>query len=165
MEGDTALNPTSSGTLPYTEGDSTTPTLLRKVEIQGNFEGGNKYSVDSRLWTFHTPDAEYDEAFANLEFDGTILHKVGEAGFNKTFSSINIQTESPAISSSAGGFEKKAVVNDEDTDSFFDGGDELVGEEYGFIVGCVDENEDGISVFPRFRGQVTLHKYDDGSWG
>ena len=60
---------------------------------------------------------------------------------------------------------EEAIVNDEDTDSFFDGGDELVGEEYGFIVGCVDENEDGISVFPRFRGQVTLHKYDDGSWG
>ena len=60
---------------------------------------------------------------------------------------------------------EEAIVNDEDTDSFFDGGDELVGEEYGFIVGCIDENEDGISVFPRFRGQVTLHKYDDGSWG
>ena len=60
---------------------------------------------------------------------------------------------------------EEAVVNDEDTDSFFDGGDELVGEEYGFIVGCIDENEDGISVFPRFRGQVTLHKYDDGGRG
>ena len=140
VEGDTALNPTSSGTLPYTEGDSTTPTLLRKVEIQGNFEGGNKYSVDSRLWTFHTPDAEYDEAFANLEFDGTILHKVGEAGFNKTFSSINIQTESPAISSSAGGFEKKAVVND--SMAGFIGG--LFWDDY-----CVDDNGGTIMAWDR----------------
>ena len=58
-----------------------------------------------------------------------------------------------------------AIMNGEDTNRFFDGGDELRGEEYGYIIGCVDEDEDGISVFPRFRGQITLHKYADGSWG
>ena len=62
---------------------------------------------------------------------------------------------------------EEAVVNNEDADSYLD--DWQMDDEgkygYAYIVGCVDEDDNGISVFPNFRGQVTLHKYEDGSWG
>lgn len=59
-----------------------------------------------------------------------------------------------------------AIEEGEDADSYFDdvqSDDDVHGHAY--IIGCVDEDENGISVFPNFRGQVTLHKYTDGTWG
>lgn len=60
-----------------------------------------------------------------------------------------------------------AVEHDEDADSYLI--DWQMDDEgkygYAYIIGCADENANGISVFPNFRGQVTLHKYGDGSWG
>ena len=61
-----------------------------------------------------------------------------------------------------------AIKKGEDADSYFDDvqsddDDDVYGHAY--IIGCVDEDENGISVFPNWRGQVTLHKYHDGSWG
>jgi len=62
---------------------------------------------------------------------------------------------------------KEAVVNEEDSDRFLDDWqtDDEVTHGFAYIVGCIDEDENGISVFPNYRGQVTLHKYEDGSWG
>lgn len=61
----------------------------------------------------------------------------------------------------------EAVVNDEDTDCYFDDIqiDDDGRNDYAYIIGCVDEDDNGISVFPNFRGQATLHKYADGNWG
>ena len=59
-----------------------------------------------------------------------------------------------------------AIEEGEDADSYFDdvqSDDEGYGHAY--IIGCVDEDKNGISVFPNWRGQVTLHKYDNGNWG
>ena len=62
---------------------------------------------------------------------------------------------------------EEAVVNNEDADSYLDDWqlDDGGWTSYAYIIGCVDEDKNGISVFPNFRGQVTLHKYGDGSWG
>ena len=60
-----------------------------------------------------------------------------------------------------------AIKKGEDADSYFDDVQSDDDDVYGhaYIIGCVDEDENGISVFPNWRGQVTLHKYHDGSWG
>lgn len=60
-----------------------------------------------------------------------------------------------------------AVEHDEDADSYLIDWQMDDEDKYGYayIIGCVDENANGISVFPKFRGQITLHKYADGSWG
>ena len=62
---------------------------------------------------------------------------------------------------------KDAVVNEGDADRFLDDWqtDDDVTHGFAYIVGCIDEDENGISVFPNYRGQVTLHKYIDGTWG
>lgn len=60
---------------------------------------------------------------------------------------------------------QEAVEKGEDTECFFNDIQEDAGVEYAYIAGCVDEDENGISVFPDWRGQVTLYKFRDGSWG
>lgn len=60
---------------------------------------------------------------------------------------------------------QEAVEKGEDTECFFNDIQEEAGDEYAYIAGCVDEDENGISVFPDWRGQVTLYKFRDGSWG
>ena len=115
----TEFTPTSSGTLPYTQGGpanngSDKPVLdsasLRKTEVQGKFNEENQFIVDNQLWSFNTPELDYEEAFPVLDFTGTTIQQVGTAVFNKTFSSIYLQTESPAISSSGAGFTKRTNI-------------------------------------------------------
>ena len=104
---------TSGG--PVSEGD-TAPAIesatLRKTEIQGNYNPNNLFKIDNGIWSFNTPELDYEEAFPVLDFTGTAIQQVGSVTFGKTFSSIYLQTESPAISSGSEGFTKKAQIFD-----------------------------------------------------
>lgn len=116
-----AFTPAYKKELPHTlggpgsEGD-TAPAIesatLRKTEIQGNYNDNNLFKIDNGIWSFNTPELDYEEAFPVLDFTGTTIQQVGSATFGKTFSSIYLQTESPAISSGSEGFTKKAQIFD-----------------------------------------------------
>lgn len=93
----------ATGELPYTSDAKTySPVNIRQVEIQGIYDntegadGGTKFKIDNSIWSFHTPDLEYEEAFATLDFSNTEFKHVGNAVFTKTLSAIDITTSSPA---------------------------------------------------------------------
>lgn len=117
-DSDVVFTPKELGFLPYTKGADTNPKpsssnpSLRQVEIQGSYKDENKFLVDNDIWTFHTPELDYEEAFPVLDFTGTSVQQVGETEFFKTFSSIYIQTESPTASSSGAGFIKESASSD-----------------------------------------------------
>lgn len=99
-------------TVPYISDGSSAPSLdsFRKAEIQGGFDANSFLIVSTNLMTLHTPDAAFDSLLDVNTFDNVQAYKVGEAVFKKTFSDINIQTESPTISSRGGGFVHKSFI-------------------------------------------------------
>lgn len=133
------VSPINDGWLIYADageanGDkwvtTTNPVDLRRVEIQGDFKEEDKFRASSRLLSLHSPDIEFDDSLFNLNFEDTKCRKVGRVGFSKTFSDINIQTETPQISNSSFGFNHK---------TFTDSG------SYGIVAGlfyedyCIDD--------------------------
>lgn len=80
------------------------PKDFRAIEIQGHFENKDQFVVDLNLLSLHSPDIEFDDSLYNLNFEDTKYRKVGEVSFYKTFSDINIQTETPQVSNSSLGF-------------------------------------------------------------
>ncbi len=96
------------------------PETFRSAEIQGNFyrvtSGDAEILPDARLYvtndveTLHTPDAEFDEQFQTFDLSGSSLsiHSIGNVGFERTFSDIDIQTETAPISSKGAGFIHKS---------------------------------------------------------
>lgn len=107
IDGATA-SPRYSGELYYTQSDYT-PTYLRAVEIQGTYSSDNKFSAIETLATLHTPDIEFDEDTWNIDFSKSEYKPVGNVVFSGTYSDIDIQTESPAISGGGKGFVHQTV--------------------------------------------------------
>lgn len=96
--------------LPYIE-HSDNPTGVKKVEIQGAYDSGNKFKVDFGFKTLHSPDIEFDDSLLNTNFIGVGRHIAGGVTFNKTLSDISIQTETPTASSSGSGFIHKSFID------------------------------------------------------
>lgn len=82
---------------------------LRHSEIQGSFSKEDKFQLDLSIITMHSPDIEFDDTLMNSSFINTSIRNLGYAGINYTYSDIDIQTESPTIGSSAGGFDKHTL--------------------------------------------------------
>lgn len=82
--------------IPYVDKDGS-PVGIKKVEIQGHYDNPNKFRIDRKLLTFHSPDIEFDESFGNADFSGLKFSQVGSAQISKTLASIDIQTETPSI--------------------------------------------------------------------
>lgn len=121
-------NYSESTNIPYSEngktigymdnaiGDASTPgydpKYIKKTEIQGHFYKANKFRVDWKTLTFHSPDVEFDTQMQNLDYSSSALgyKYVGNVGFIRTLSDIDIQTETPTISDEGAGFVKKSFV-------------------------------------------------------
>ena len=114
--------PQSTSTLPYvgvyqekfTEDQlyNADPTLLRQVEIQGSYKTENQFNIDRSFITFHSPELVFEEQYKNMDYTGLKYHQVGYVQVDKTFSDINIQTETPTISSLGAGFVHKSFTHD-----------------------------------------------------
>lgn len=137
-----AIYPVWEGTLPYMSINNLsdpykalTPYLLRGTEIQGSFNTENQFKIDNQFLTFHSPDIEFDSQLSVMDYNGFTLKHVGSAIVEKTFSDINIQTETPTISNSGSGFVHKAFSNS---------------SSYGIVSGLfyddyiVDDDNDGL---------------------
>lgn len=80
---------------------------IRTVEVQGQFDQNNKFQVDKSTVTFHSPDIEFDTQLSLVDYSSSKFRQVGYSVFSGTMSDIDIQTETPAISSQGGGFVHK----------------------------------------------------------
>ena len=110
------VSPVSSGTLEYAGRDlegmnKYNPKNLRQVEIQGYFNEENKFKIDNSLFTFHSPDVEFDDHISLLDFQGLKGVQVGKASFTNTFSDIDIQTETPPVGTNSAGFKHKSFID------------------------------------------------------
>lgn len=98
--------------IPYVDREGS-PMWIKKVEIQGHYEEGNKFKVDKNLLTYHSPDIEFDDVLSVTDYTGLKYKPVGTAQFTKTLSSIDIQTETPGIdTSTSAGFTKMAFTGE-----------------------------------------------------
>ena len=88
------------------------PEKIRAVEIEGDYSPENQYKVDWYFSTLHSPDVEFDEQFLIADLTDTEAYKVGTVQFLKTFSAIDIQTETPSIAGNAGGFRPMSFTKD-----------------------------------------------------
>lgn len=93
----------------FTGDDLTTAEYERSTEVMGFYDDGHKYYVDKQFITFHSPDVQFDDAFANIDFEGCSMHKVGYTTIRNTYGDISIKTSSPMIGTSAGGFVHKSI--------------------------------------------------------
>ncbi len=80
------------------------PAHIRKVEIQGHFKKENKMQINRHLRTLHSPDIEFDDQLTSVDYTGLKYQVVGTVLFTNTLSDIDIQTETPTISSKGSGF-------------------------------------------------------------
>lgn len=124
------VTPKSQGTLNYTQRNVTgyvveggiqegfpdsskiafNPQFIRSVEIEGDFNPENKFNIDWECATFHSPDVEFDDQIMIADFTGKTGRRIGKAVFDKTLSSIDIQTETPTVGVSSGGFVPMSFV-------------------------------------------------------
>lgn len=88
------------------------PMLLKRTEIQGLFDIWNQYKVDWNTLTYHSPDVEFDTALKTIDYSSGALgfSDVGTVTFTRTYSDIDVQTETPTISNEGGGFDKKSYT-------------------------------------------------------
>lgn len=97
--------------------------VLNKKEI-GNInsttelpkEASNKYnslfSIDENIVTFHSPDLDYNEDLWSIDYTGYELQIIGALPLNSIYGNVNIETKSPAKSSSGGSiFKPVGYVN------------------------------------------------------
>lgn len=88
------------------------PTAMRQAEIQGSFSSDNQFHLTSLYTSFYSPDIEFDPTIQTVNFREYSYRSVGGSVITKTLSDINIQTESPQISSSGSGIIHKSFDND-----------------------------------------------------
>lgn len=119
INSDGSVVPTASGTLPYTSSSlnndnypNWNPALLRQVEIEGDFDSssGDRFTIDTYFSTLHSPDIEFDDHLAGLDFVDSYHRSVGTVTFTNTFSDIDIQMETPTASNGGGGYQHKGFV-------------------------------------------------------
>lgn len=108
--------PSGNGTLKYAETGLSNkqltwpPTNIRLIEIQGDYDTNNKFQVDWDYLTLHSPEVEFDDSISLIDFTDVTGYKAGSVSFTNTFSDIDIQTETPALSTIGNGFVHKAFV-------------------------------------------------------
>ena len=118
----TTNNPKCEGTLYYTQRNieqdfpvsgkaAFSPTFLRKVEVEGDFDSNNQFQINDSFKTLHSPDIEFDNQLSLMDFTETSYGQVGVVQFNSTMSDIDIQTESSTVSNSGSGFLHKAFTS------------------------------------------------------
>lgn len=110
--------PKASSSLPYmmrSQSGYGNPDILRRVEIQGDFSnpgstgaGSTMFQIDREMVTFHSPDVEFDDELSTIDHEGIMYSQVGKAVVANTLSDIDIQTETPTVSSTASGFIHKS---------------------------------------------------------
>lgn len=93
--------------IPYKSDNSSN---IRQAEIQGEFNNDDKFRIEDELCTLHSPDIEFDDYLQVVHFTNTAIRQVGKINFTKTFSDIDIQTESPTISNNGSGFVHKSFA-------------------------------------------------------
>ena len=158
---DTTTETTTEHFLPYTyigkqkEGDPDiflyyNPYNIRAVEIQGEYNNENKFQINTAFSTLHSPDFEFDEQYQLMQFSALNYNIVGHANFLKTFSDIDIQTETPAISGSGNGFIHKRVV----TRKSFGIVSGLFYDDFFADDESSDENEPKIRAYPDERASA-----------
>lgn len=86
------------------------PSYIRQVEIQGDYEDVNKYIIDNKMLTLHSPDIEFDDTLSVVEFDNLKCYQAGNVAITTTMSDIEILTETPTVSNSGGGFVHKSFL-------------------------------------------------------
>lgn len=134
-----------TGSNPYN------PSNIRRVEIQGQYDPDKKFQLSNNVLTMHSPDVEFDDQLATMDFTGLTCNKVGYVQFEKTMSDISIQTESPTISNNGSGFIHKMFNKD---------------SSYGIVSGLfyddyyVDDLADGtFGVYDQMRASVKWMVY------
>lgn len=142
--------------LPYTT-KGYAVTNIREVEIQGDFDAGNRFWSDQSFLTFHSPEIEFDDRMSLLDYTGVAGQKIGNAQFTHTLADIDIQLETPNASAVGSGFIHK---------SFSESG------PYGIVSGlffedyCVDDDGDIIEAYDEQRSPykwVVYPWHSDGS--
>ena len=98
--GDVAWNP-----IPI---PNTNTNNIRLVEIQGHFDQGNQFQIDWQFLSMHSPEIEFDDSLQLIDFTDVTGYHVGNAYCSNTFSDIDIQTETPTVSTMGGGFIHKS---------------------------------------------------------
>jgi hypothetical protein len=69
------------------------PSNIRRVEIQGDYDNGNKFHIDRNIVTFHSPDLEFDTQLHSVDFsnkENIKYRKAADVVFTKTLSDIDI---------------------------------------------------------------------------
>ena len=77
---------------------------IRQVEVQGDFNSANWFTIDTNFATFHSPDIEFNDQLHINDYSNTNFKQVGCVLFSCTFSDIDIQTITPTISANGSGF-------------------------------------------------------------
>lgn len=80
------------------------PSTIRNIEIEGLYDLKNRFRVDQKFLTFHSPDIEFDETLWPLDFHSLRYREVGKIAFEHTLSDIDILLDTPAASSIGAGF-------------------------------------------------------------
>ena len=81
------------------------PEKLRAVEIQGYYDRSTQFFLRPSYMTFHSSDVEFDDYLSVVDFNTDLRYRqVGNVLFTATLSDIDIQTETPTISSGGSGF-------------------------------------------------------------
>ena len=89
--------------------EGTVSSNLASTEVMGIYDDGHCFYADRQFVTFHSPDVLFDDSFAHMDFAGCHLSNIGTVKLGNTYGDISIQTSSPPIGSSAGGFVHKAI--------------------------------------------------------
>lgn len=141
------------------------PKYIRAVEIEGNYykkkvnqdesvtwEKSGMFKVDGTFATLHSPDLEFDDSLAVMNYDNLKYQQVGFSTFTKTMSDIDIQTETPTISSSGAGFIHKTFKK---------------GSSHGIVSGLFYDDfgvndsgiQDGVHTFAKLKYQKASMKF------
>lgn len=77
--------------------------------LVSNQDWGNIYGVDQSIVTMHSPDIEFDDNFASLNYSEFNFNIVGNILFHSSFGDIDISTSSPPIAGESGGFQHRTL--------------------------------------------------------
>ena len=138
--------------LCYTDKSITSynPKYIRTVEVQGQYNPENKFQVDQSVVTLHSPDIEFDDSLKVADFVDVEYSQAGFASFTNTMSDIDIQTETPTVSSVGSGFIHKSFKEE---------------KSWGILSGLfyddwlLQDEETDIKVHPNYKSPVKFLVY------
>ena len=88
---------------------------LASTEVMGIYDDGHCFYADRQFVTFHSPDVMFDDSFSHMNFTGCYLSNIGTVRLGSTYGDISIQTSTPPIGSTSGGFVHKAIKTSGET--------------------------------------------------